>query len=242
MQKSKKYVIIVAAGSGTRFGSSVPKQFCILAGRPVLAHTVDCFLRALPEGEIILVLSPDMIDFWEEQCRACGLQSPRIVAGGASRWESVKNGLAAIGDAKGSEIVLIHDGARPLVDAATIRRAASAALNTDGAIPAVAVTDSLRRIDESGSGSVAVDRNEFRAVQTPQAFTLWRLREAYKLPYSPAFTDDASVMAEAGFVNMVLVEGSPDNIKITNPADLIVAEALLAMGHVDGGSASDDKK
>lgn len=227
MFKSKKYVIIVAAGSGSRFGSAMPKQFCMLAGKPVLAHSIERFRASLPDAEIIVVLSADMVDFWKELCETCGVSSPRIVVGGSSRWESVKNGVETLKEATGSEIVLVHDGARPLVDEATIKRAARAAVNTDGAIPAVAVTDSLRLMDEDGCHSKAVDRTAYRAVQTPQAFALWRLREAYKLPYSESFTDDASVMAEAGFENLVLVEGSASNIKITNPLDLAVAEALL---------------
>ena len=125
---------------------------------------------------------------------------------------------------------MVHDGARPLVPEGVIRRVVSCAVNTDGAIPAVEVSDSLRKLDGDGVGSEPVDRSDYRAVQTPQAFALWRLREAYELPYRKEFTDDASVMAAAGFENVVLVEGARRNIKITTREDLVIAEALLHEG------------
>ncbi|MDE5978544.1 MAG: 2-C-methyl-D-erythritol 4-phosphate cytidylyltransferase, partial [Muribaculaceae bacterium] len=154
-----------------------------------------------------------------------------VVHGGATRWDSLKKGLAAIpADSRPNSIVLIHDGARPLVDTPTVKRVCAAAVNTDGAIPAIPVSDSLRQLDRDGVSSSPADRSGFRAVQTPQGFILWRLREAYSLPYQESFTDDASVMAEAGFENIFLVEGNPDNIKITNPRDILIAEAILAAG------------
>lgn len=223
------YIIIVAAGSGSRFGSDVPKQFCLMAGRPVLMHTIEAMRLARPGAEILLVISESERGRWHSLCEEYGFDSPTVVFGGSTRWESVKNGLAAIPcDAMPHSVVLIHDGARPLVDKATVSRVCGATLNTDGAIPAVPVSDSLRRLDEDGVRSEPVDRSEFRAVQTPQGFSLWRLRQAYQLPYKESFTDDASVLAEAGFLNITLVEGNPDNIKITNPRDIAVAEALLA--------------
>lgn len=220
--------VIVAAGSGSRFGADIPKQFLSLAGKPVLAHTVEAFRRALPEGEIVVVLAEDMIPFWQELCERHGFESPRVVAGGATRWESVKRALDSLADAPAHATVLIHDGARPLVTPAIITRAAACARNTDGALPAVAVTDSLRKLNEEETASEPVDRLLYRAVQTPQAFALWRLREAYRLPYQADFTDDASVLAAAGFANIVLVAGSPENIKITTPIDLLLAEAIVA--------------
>jgi 2-C-methyl-D-erythritol 4-phosphate cytidylyltransferase len=125
--------------------------------------------------------------------------------------------------------VLIHDGARPLIDTATAKRVAGAAFNTDGAIPTIDVSDSLRKLGDDGVSSEAVDRSQYQAVQTPQGFSLWRLRQAYSLPYQKTFTDDASVMAEAGFDNIFLVKGNPDNIKITNPRDIAIAEAILSL-------------
>ena len=209
MTSPERYVIIVAAGAGTRFGGERPKQFLDLGGKPVCVRAAECFMAAIGSPEIIFALPADG-------------------KGGATRWESVKNALAAIpADAAPGAAVLIHDGARPLVDTPTIRRVCGAVINTDGAIPAIPVTDSLRRIGDDGVTSEPVDRADFRAVQTPQGFALWRLRQAYALPYEKSFTDDASVMAAAGFTNIVLVAGSPDNIKITNPRDLKIAGCLI---------------
>lgn len=221
------YIIIVAAGSGSRFGADIPKQFVELEGKPVVAHAIDTFRQVLPDAEIFLVLAEEMIPLWKQLCAGYSIESPRIVAGGATRWESVKNAIAALAEAPANATVMIHDGARPLVTPRVITRAAACALNTDGAIPAIAVTDSLRRLDEDDVRSEPVDRSRFRAVQTPQAFALWRLQEAYALPYQDDFTDDASVLAAAGFDNIVLTEGSPENIKITTPVDLLLASAII---------------
>lgn len=222
------YIIVVAAGSGSRFGSDIPKQYCLLGGRPVVMHAIDRLRSAVPGAKTIIVISADDEPRWRQLCDTYQFDPPAVAFGGCSRWESVKNGLAAIPpDARPNSVVLIHDGARPLVDTPTVKRVCGAAVNTDGAIPTVAVTDSLRKLEENGISSEPVDRGAFRAVQTPQGFTLWRLREAYALPYQPYFTDDASVMAEAGFDNVFLVEGNPDNIKITNPRDIAIAEAIL---------------
>ena len=222
------YIIIVAAGSGSRFGAEIPKQFCLLKGRPVVMHAIDRLKEAKPGAHVVIVISRSEETRWRNLCEEHGFPSPTVAFGGATRWESVKNGLAAIpADAKPNSVVLIHDGARPLIDAQTVNRVCAATLNTDGAIPSIAVSDSLRKVDKDGVGSEPVDRGSFRAVQTPQGFTLWRLREAYAHPYESHFTDDASVMAGAGFENIFLVEGNPDNIKITNPRDIAIAEAIL---------------
>lgn len=226
------YIIIVAAGSGSRFGSDIPKQFCLLKGKPVVMHAIERLKEAVPEAKTVIVISPAEEARWHELCRTHSFKSPTIVYGGATRWESVKNGLSAIpSDAKPNSIVLIHDGARPLVDTATVRRVCGATINTDGAIPAIPVSDSLRKLSDNGVNSEPINRSDFRAVQTPQGFCLWRLREAYSLPYKESFTDDASVMAEAGFDNVFLVEGSPDNIKITNPRDIAIAEAIISQSY-----------
>ncbi len=230
----REVTIIVAAGSGTRFGSDVPKQFLPLEGLPVVCHSVRAFSDTFPDGAVIVVLPAADFDHWRgvvaEACERAGIRLPLFAKGGATRWESVKNGLSAIpeGVAAGAA-VLVHDGARPLIPVDVINRVRSATRNTDAAIPAIEVTDSLRRLEDgTGPMSEPVNRAEYRAVQTPQGASLWRMREAYSLPYSDAFTDDASVLAEAGFVNQVLVKGSPENIKITNPFDLEVARLLLS--------------
>lgn len=220
-------IIIVAAGSGLRYGSSLPKQFCQLAGRPVVMRTVDALRALIPDAEFILVISESMDSLWNELCRIHSFDSPKVVHGGATRWESVKNALCA-GNA-GADIVMIHDGVRPLVDKATVDGVLAGLLadyDIDGAIPAVNVTDSLRIVDADGH-SRNVDRSSMRAVQTPQAFIGERLRKAYSEPYLEWFTDDASVMEAAGFDNIILTQGSAGNIKITNPGDIDHAELLM---------------
>lgn len=237
------YVIIVAAGSGSRFGGELPKQFCALAGRPVVMHTVDALRRALPGAEMRLVLSASHVELWRELCRRSGYATPPVVVGGATRWASVAAAVAALPAAAEGDVIAVHDGARPLVPAAVVQEAVAAARRPlcAGAVPAVALADSVRLLDaDGGGGSRPLPRERLRAVQTPQAFPAGLLRAAYSLPYSPAFTDDASVVGAylaahpaAPGGGIVLTAGSPVNIKLTHPADLALAELLLA-----GGNAS----
>lgn len=218
--------IIVAAGSGSRFGAALPKQFCMMGERPVVMETIDRMRRFGGEdAEVILVISPEMDGAWRQMCAERGFLSPAVVYGGATRWESVRNALAHPAAAAAS-VITVHDGARPLLTAPLLARVLDIAPDAAGNIPAVAVTDSLRRIGPGGS-SAAVDRSEFRAVQTPQAFRGDLLRRAYRLPYSPEFTDDASVMEAAGFTRLDIVEGHPANIKITHPGDIEIAMVHL---------------
>lgn len=222
--------IIVAAGSGLRFGGDTPKQFLELDGAPVCVCAGRCFRKAVPDVRIIYVLPERDFSLWEEFMKRfiADWNDVAFVRGGKSRWESVKNALGAIGsDTAASATVLVHDGARPLVDEDTIRAVIRASVNTDGAVPVIPVTDSLRKIGEDGVSSEPVDRSSYRAVQTPQGSRLWRLRQAYEMPYDESFTDDASVLAAAGFSNIVLVKGSARNIKITTPEDLKIATCLI---------------
>ena len=224
MHKDPKILhIIVAAGSGARFGSALPKQFCLMAGRPVLMETIDR-IRSYGHGRIVVVVSESMMSFWAELCQRHSFTSPCVVVGGSTRDDSVRNAIVAYGD--DAEIITVHDGARPLAGPDIMERVVDAVRSgCKGVVPAVDVTDSLRIISPSGS-SEAVDRSAFRAVQTPQAFCGQVLREAYSLPYRPEFTDDASV-AEAAGAEIAIVEGSPRNIKITHPADIILAETYM---------------
>lgn len=217
--------IVVAAGSGSRFGSELPKQFCDLDGKPVVVRAIDALRSAVDGLKVIVVVSATEMERWCRIAMAHGLEGVVAAVGGENRWESVRNGLSLVED--DADIVLIHDGARPLVDAATVRRVVDAAADGDGAIPAVAVTDSLRRVLTDGA-SEPVNRMDYRAVQTPQGFPAAKLRRAYSLPYSPLFTDDASVMAAARFTDLRIVEGSVYNIKITHPLDLEVARIYLS--------------
>ena len=230
----KNYTIIVAGGSGTRFGSVVPKQFVPLAGRPVLMRTIERFAsfystHAAVSGEIIVVLPKAHFDTWRSLCDEYGFAvAHRLVAGGQTRFHSVLNGLNAITDADAGAVVAIHDGVRPLVPMRVIEAAFDAARETGAAIPVVPVTDSVRMLDACGH-SQALMRSALRAVQTPQAFGLDVLREAYRQPYDDAFTDDASVVESAGH-EVCLIEGDVRNIKITNSSDLRVAEMLMNDG------------
>lgn len=223
------YNIIVAAGSGSRFGGELPKQFCMLAGRPVLFHTIDAFRKALPDGEIVVVLSEAHVELWRDLCGRSGFESPQVVIGGASRWKSVRNAVMSLDIAGPGDVITVHDGARPLVEVRVIRETVLAAVadGVDGAIPVVPVTDSVRIVSTDGT-SRPLARQSLRAVQTPQAFPAGLLREAYGMPFSPDFTDDASVMSAFGHGNIVLTAGSSENIKITHPSDLALAGYILA--------------
>ncbi len=224
-------VIIVAAGTGSRFGADRPKQFLLLDGKPVLQHTVERFRTALPAARILLVLSDSGREIWRELCDRTGFQSPETVAGGATRSESVHNAIRLLAhDADSYSTVLIHDGARPLVTPDTILRvvAAFADSNVEAVVPVVPLTEAIACFSSDGTCS-PTDRGTYRTVQTPQAFRGYRLRQAYDLPYRDSFTDDASVMEAAGFGNLKLTEGSSHNIKITNPGDIAIAEVLMKL-------------
>lgn len=216
------YNIIVAAGSGSRFGAALPKQYCLMNGRPVLMHTIENMRRALPQSQIVLVLNRDFIDYWTELCVKYSFISPKVVEGGDTRWQSVKNAIDEI--PADAQVITVHDGARPIVDSMMVERLISALDDAVGAIPVVSVTDSLRQIVESGS--TPVDRSLYKAVQTPQAFHADKLIEAYSLPFNATFTDDASVLAALGY-DVALVEGDTYNIKITNPLDIEIAQLYL---------------
>lgn len=229
MTRLPAHIIIVAGGSGTRFGTELPKQFVEIAGCPVLLLAVRSVRAALPEAALTVVLAPQWMDYFSTLCAKFGDAVPLLAAGGATRWESVRNGLATVSADAG--VVLVHDGARPFPSMEVIYDAVSAIEGgAQGAVPAVPVTDSIRCIAEYSMTSEAVDRMRLRAVQTPQAFRADLLREAYTLPYRDTFTDDASVMEAAGYRDIRLTEGSPYNIKITNPGDIAVAEAYLESG------------
>lgn len=193
----------------------------------MLMHTIEAIRRATDNAAITLVLSHDMRNFWAELCSQHNFQSPQVIDGGATRWHSVKNAIEAIKSAD-SDIIMVHDGARPIVDTETVLRLIAAADSTGAAIPVTAVTDSLRVLAEPNAPTgKAVNRALYRAVQTPQAFRATTLIEAYNLPYTTLFTDDASVVEAAGKA-VTLVEGSPQNIKITNPGDIEIAELYLS--------------
>lgn len=217
------YALIVAGGSGKRMGTKIPKQFLELAGKPVLMHTIERFKAFNEAITIITVIPEEQFGLWKELQEAHSFSIPQtLVKGGDTRFMSVKNGLEAVGPAG---LVAIHDGVRPLVSIDTIKRCFEAAGKSGSAIPVIGLTDSLRMI--TNGGSIPADRQRFRLVQTPQVFEISLIRNAYLQPYCPEFTDDATVVEKAGG-KISLVEGNRENIKITNPEDLLAAETLLS--------------
>lgn len=222
----EKYAIIVAGGSGTRLGGDLPKQFQPLRGRPVLWWSLKAFHEEDPSTQIILVINKDFVKTWESLYMALLEEDKvphRIAVGGDSRTQSVKNGLALV-PCSDITLVAVHDAARPLVTVKMISEGWKAAEERGAAIPGVPVTDSLRKL--TLGGSVAVDRKDFVAVQTPQVFKTSVLKNAYESNPEMVFTDDASAVEAAGF-KPVLFEGGYHNIKVTNPGDMEIVKLLL---------------
>jgi len=219
----KKYVIIVAGGSGSRMQSDVPKQFLLLNGKPVLMHTIERYYNTFPDIQCTLVLPEAQISFWNSLCNQFQFTLKHtVVTGGSSRFQSVKNGLSSINDTEG--LVAIHDGVRPLTHSSTISESFSVAKEKGNAIAAVPSKDSLRKIN--GDKTEAVDRTQYYLIQTPQTFQLALIKKAFDIEESSLFTDDATVLEKAGH-SIHLVNGSYDNIKITTNEDLVIAEAFL---------------
>ncbi|MCB2409220.1 2-C-methyl-D-erythritol 4-phosphate cytidylyltransferase [Hymenobacter lucidus] len=219
-----RYAILVAGGSGTRMGADRPKQFLNLLGEPVLLHTLRRFAAAaLGVEQCVVVLPAEQFDVWQQLCVEHNVTIQHaVVAGGATRWASVRNGLAHLATYT-EGIVAVHDGVRPLVSAEVLEQTYAAAAAHGAAVAAVAPKDSVRGLAQQGS--YALDRARLRLVQTPQCFELNLLRRAYQLPELNTFTDDASVVED--LQPIYLVPGDYRNLKITTPEDLVVAEALL---------------
>lgn len=212
------YVLIVAGGKGLRMGGDIPKQFLPIGGKPILMRTIEAFRSVLDDVKIVLVLPADQHEYWQELCRKHDFRSPKLIAnGGATRFHSVSNGLILLPDGEDA-VVGVHDGVRPFVSAETIRRCFSAAAEGKAVVPVVPVVETLRQILPDGK-SLTRPRDEYRLVQTPQTFPLALLKEAYRQPFSEAFTDDASVVEALG-KEITMVEGNRENIKITTPSDL----------------------
>lgn len=216
-------VIIVAGGGGKRMGGALPKQFRMLTTEPILCRTINRFHEALPEAQLIVVLPEEHIPFWENLKARFEVARHTVVSGGAERFFSVKNGLKAVG--YDVELVAVQDGVRPLASPTMIRRAVEEAAAEGSAIPVVEAVDSYRIVEEGHSK--IIDRRPLRIVQTPQVFRRALLDEAYEQPFSPLFTDDASVV-EAMSVEVHLCAGERANLKITTPEDLVLARALIA--------------
>lgn len=219
----KKYVVIVAGGKGLRMGGDIPKQFLPVNGKPILMRTIERFVEYDEKIVVCLVLPEAHFEYWGELCREYGFTtSHQLVKGGETRYHSVRNGLYSIPEEEA--LVAVHDGVRPFVSIETIATTFEEAEKWGAVVPVIDSVDSLRRLE--GSRSVAVDRSLYKLVQTPQTFRYDILKRAYDLPYREIFTDDASVV-EASGVEVKLVEGNRENIKITTNYDLKIASALV---------------
>ena len=230
------YVIIVAGGKGLRMGSDIPKQFLPVGGKPVLMRTLERFREYSPTLQIILVLPKAQQDYWHQLCEEYHFDiAYQLTDGGETRFHSVQHGLALVpDDAEG--VVGVHDGVRPFPSVEVIRNCYETARTKKAVIPVIPVVETIRRLTPENPdkpdnpktpSSVTVPRNDYRLVQTPQCFDIQLLKTANRQPYNEGFTDDASVVEAFGF-DITLVDGNRENIKITTPYDLKIAEVLTA--------------
>ncbi|MFI5141879.1 MAG: 2-C-methyl-D-erythritol 4-phosphate cytidylyltransferase [Bacteroidia bacterium] len=215
-------VVIVAGGTGSRMNNELPKQLIEINNRPVIVYSIEKFQYFNKDIQVIISLHKDYFELFEKIKTRFNLKNIEVVEGGETRYQSVKNALAVLNP--NTTIVGVHDAARPLVSLQTIEKTFSAAEQHGAAIPVIDMNESLREV--SGTESKAVDRTKFKVVQTPQCFKKEILLKAYDMPYSPLFTDDASMVEKTGH-QIFITEGNKENIKITYPQDLIVAQTLL---------------
>ena len=222
------YVIIVAGGKGLRMGADIPKQFLPIGGKPVLMRTLERFREYATDLQIILVLPKAQQDYWRELCQQYNFDVEYTLAnGGETRFHSVQNGLALVpDDAEG--VVGVHDGVRPFPSVEVIRNCYETARTAKAVIPVIPIVETVRHLvsESNTQRSITVPRGDYRLVQTPQTFDIQLLKAANRQPYNDGFTDDASVVEAYGF-DITLVEGNRENIKITTPFDMTIAEALL---------------
>lgn len=223
MEQIKVGVVIVAGGSGSRMGGAIPKQFALVDGEPILVRTINNFAKAFPGAKIIVVLPATQIDFWKNYSARFRVARHKIVEGGEQRFHSVKNGIEAITD--WVDIIAIQDGVRPFASLDMIREAVKCAVEHGSAIPVIEAVDSFREVTEDG-GSKITDRTKLRVVQTPQIFEAGLIRAAYDTDFDISFTDDASVVERTTPHRVTLCRGERQNIKITTPDDMVIAEAI----------------
>lgn len=217
-----EYIIIVAGGKGLRMGSDIPKQFLPICGKPVLMRTIERFREYSKDIHVILVLPKAQQEYWAELCKKYQFyEECEIADGGETRFHSVRNGLSLIPDnAEGT--VGVHDGVRPFPSVEVISRCYEVAQTAKAVIPVTQVVETLRHVEEKRN----VLRSDYRLVQTPQVFDIQTLKEAYRQEYKDSFTDDASVVESIGR-EVTMVEGNRENIKITTPFDIKIAESIL---------------
>lgn len=222
------YVIIVAGGKGLRMGTDIPKQFLPIGGKPVLMRTLERFREYAADLQIILVLPKTQQDYWKQLCKEYDFRIEyQLTDGGETRFHSVQNGLALVpDDAEG--VVGVHDGVRPFPSVEVIRNCYETARTAKAVIPVIPIVETVRHLvsESNTQRSITVPRGDYRLVQTPQTFDIQLLKAANRQPYNDGFTDDASVVEAYGF-DITLVEGNRENIKITTPFDMTIAEALL---------------
>lgn len=218
----KKHIIIVAGGKGLRMGGEIPKQFLPIGGKPVLMRTIEAFHLYDNTIHVVLVLPVSQQAYWRELCKKYSFELPHEVAdSGETRFHSVMNGLALV---EGEGLVGVHDGVRPFVSQEVITRCYAEAGTKKAVIPVIGVVETVRRLE--GTDSVTVPRDQYKLVQTPQVFDVALLQRAYQQKYTEMFTDDASVVEALG-EKVFLVEGNRENIKLTTPFDLKLAEMLI---------------
>lgn len=228
----KKYLIFMAAGSGSRMGADLPKQFIEVSGKAILHITMERFIEHVPDIKIITVLPPAYIDYWKNYCYTHNFNYTQVlVKGGITRFHSVKNALEKIPE---DVLVAVHDGVRPFVSKQLILDLFKHAESAPGVVPIVPCVDTMKVLENDGTGNLVnmgekVERSKLFAVQTPQVFKSEILKEAYLQPYAIDFTDDASVV-ENKKINLSYVLGERFNIKLTSPDDLTLAKALASMG------------
>ena len=227
----KKYLIVTAGGTGTRMGGSVPKQFLELEDKPILRMTLEKFLEAVPDVHVITVLPEAHISTWRQYCQKSSFACPqRLVKGGFTRFHSVKNALEYVPD---GVLVAVQDGVRPLLSVGKIRELFAAAERVPALIPVLPVTDTLKVLGKDAAGNLrstgeTIDRSRIWGAQTPQIFHSEDLKVAYSQGYDTLFTDDASVAEKYG-IPLTFAEGERNNIKLTTPEDLSLAEAILRL-------------
>lgn len=220
----EKIAVIVAGGSGVRMGSHLPKQFLLLNNQPILLYTLQTFFAAFEDMQVILVLPAAYSEAGETMIRSLPqYQRIQIVAGGDTRFHSVQSGLAAI-SSKTDAVIFVHDGVRCLLSTKLIQQCYHQAIEKGSAIPAIKATDSIRQL--KGQTSIPINRDEIYLMQTPQTFKSSILLPAFQMPYQASFTDEAIVVEHSG-VSVHLIEGEYQNIKITRPIDLLIAQKFL---------------
>ena len=227
----KKFVVVMAAGSGTRMGAEVPKQFLEIDGKAILQMTIEVFMEACPDITVVTVLSESHMAYWKKYCLERNFICPQIlVKGGITRFHSVRNALAKVPD---GALVAVHDGVRPLVSQELVRSMFEKAAKVPALIPVVPCVDTMKVLEKKGDDLVAVpgasvDRSKLFGAQTPQIFQSEVIKDAYSLPYDTSFTDDASVVEKNG-KNLSYVMGERFNIKITTKEDLVLSRAILSL-------------